>query len=79
MNMTLDHKQAMHKTLARCADDITQIGSTIYNSEQAEAVVTFLDSCCWALAFGGPFGDEIICVAHEVLKEQEIVDQWGTA
>ena len=74
---TVDHKQAMHKALARCADDITQIGSTIHDPDQVEAVVTFLDSCCWALAFGGPFGDEVICVAHEVLKEQELKAKGG--
>jgi hypothetical protein len=33
-----------------------------------DQTVRFLDSCCWALAFGGPFAEEIICVVEEVLQ-----------
>ena len=71
--MTVDHRQTLHNAISRCADEIIQIGTT-HPSDQAEEVVTFLDSCCWALAFGGPFGDEVICVAWEVLKEGDAYD-----
>lgn len=71
--MTIDHRQALHSALSSCANEITAIGTT-HPSDQAEAVVTFLDSCCWALAFGGPFGDEVMCVAHEILMEGESSD-----
>jgi hypothetical protein len=70
---TIDHRQALHNAISRYANEIMYIGTT-HPSDEAELVVTFLDSCCWALAFGGPFGDEVICVAHEVLKEGEAYD-----
>jgi hypothetical protein len=65
--MTIDHRQAIHYVLAKYANE-----EMIDLSEEA---ITFLDSCCWALAFGGTFGDEVVLVAAEVLEERPIDDR----
>jgi hypothetical protein len=42
-------------------------------ADRIQELAVFLDSCAWAIAFGGDFSDEIVLVLNEVLDEPKVV------